>query len=165
MISILLWWHDHQRNDMSIMTIMPSINLVEILVGSRQRYVLHSWIESAYKDLCMLDCAFVWLRIEDFQKPHLACVGVVNLKDSFVFFCLCDLALSCGDYSSPWLIDPLISHDLVLLSPQSIMSLFIYLLLSRINTCRSWKREIAYKLDKGFSLSIFLDQVMVSILE
>ena len=70
----------------------------------------------------MLECAFVWHRIDGFQNPLLACVGGMNLKN-YLNLGLCDQALTCGDYSSPWLIDWLITHAMALLSPQSTMSL------------------------------------------
>ena len=69
----------------------------------------------------MLECAFMWHRRDVFQNSLLACVGGVNLKN-YLNLGLCDLASSCDNYSSPWLFDWLITHDMAFLSPQSTMS-------------------------------------------
>ena len=82
---------------------------------------LHSCIVSASQALYMLECAFVWYKIDVFQNPSLSYVCGVNLKN-YLILGICDLALSCDDYNSPWLIDWLITHVMAFLSPQSTMS-------------------------------------------
>ena len=62
-------WHDYMRSDISIMIIMPCIVLVEILWAQRKGMLLHLCIVSASKSLYMLECAFVWHRIDVFQNP------------------------------------------------------------------------------------------------
>ena len=87
---------------------MLCIFLVKFLWAQGKGMYLHTCIVSASKALYMLECAFVWHRRAVFQNSLLACVGGVNLKN-YSNLGLCDLALSCDNYSSPWLIDWLIN--------------------------------------------------------
>ena len=82
---------------------------------------------------------------------------------------LCDLALSCDNYSSPWLFDWLITHDMAFLSPQSTMSHNLSLKWSK-SICQIFGKEKGYSwhLDKksiytlfGSRTYMFLDQEMI----
>ena len=52
-------WHDHLRDEVSIMIIMLCILLVENMWAQGKGMYLHSCIVSASKALYMLECAFV----------------------------------------------------------------------------------------------------------
>ena len=118
--------HDYLAIKVNIKIIMPCVFLVVFLWAQGKGMFLHTCIVSASKALYMLECAFVWHRRDVFQNPQLACVGGVNLKN-YLNLGLCDLALPCDDYSSPWLFDWLITHDMAFLSPHSTMSHIISL--------------------------------------
>ena len=93
----------------------------------------------------------------------------MNLKN-YLNLGLCDLALSCDNYSSPWLFDWLITHDMAFLSPQSTMSHFISLKQAKSCLCQIFGKEKwhSWHLDKksiytlfGSRTYMFLDQAMI----
>jgi len=132
--------HDYLAIKVNIKIVMPCILLVVFLWAQGKGMFLHTCIVSASKALYMLECAFVWHRRDVFQNPQLACVGGVNLKN-YLNLGLCDLALPCDDYSSPWLFDWLITHDMAFLSPQSTLSHFISLKQANYWLCHIFGKE------------------------
>ena len=75
-------WHDYLANEVNIMIIMLCISMVILWAQGKGMY-LHTCIVSASKVLCMLECSFVWHRIDVFQNPLLESIGGVILENLF----------------------------------------------------------------------------------
>ena len=128
---------------------MLCIFLVEFLWAQGKGMYLHTCIVSASKALYMLECAFVWHRIDVFQNPLLECIGCVILENLFGSWSL--WPKSCH----LWLLLPLIAcltnhkwndslksiNSYVSLYHISYVSLSLSQIFKIINMPNIWKRE------------------------